>query len=543
MSHARQKLNQRVLFLNILNKYRFCEHIDRNELKNDVFLISKFPNQDFIAKMFFCELKNPPTQKFLEAASIIALEAINFNSLEKEALNFLKNDNNSDEVKMIVLMILKQKNPDFDFNDYVNYLNLDEDISSAEINNYIDNAINNLSVQIDIIDFYINLAKDERIFFLNSLKDDSNKDNVACIFSVLISIKLANMDLKDEFELMLDSLLDINSPYCISGLNYVLNYEQIDELKKEKIKRRLKKIHLSNPNCEKDLLNLKSKIYKCYLGYLDGKGDFSMMLSRIYDNGIIDCVFYTINIEYGIDSCIPFLNISKNELIKLTKRVFNDYPQISIEPKPFRALFDFYYEKTLKNNFLMPYEAIVCKKLSDDIEKLKLDISEYINLELEKIPVNHNVIFKILKSEIMQSWFFEKNENPDVDKIVKKIEDEKICELEKIEKIIDECLKDKMNNDINCELAKTFSSKLLIQSYIASLAGYKMSANCLYSICFELKNLEYFISLVFNRSIYYQFILKLDGKNQNNIFKKEAETNFTKDEIMMLLAQFEEKWT
>ena len=46
-----------------------------------------------------------------------------------------------------------------------------------------------------------------------------------------------------------------------------------------------------------------------------------------------------------------------------------------------------------------------------------------------------------------------------------------------------------------------------------------------------------------DKSIYYALSEKLNQFEEKNIFKKEKTTNFTKDELEILMAQLEEKWS
>ena len=143
---------------------------------------------------------------------------------------------------------------------------------------------------------------------------------------------------------------------------------------------------------------------------------------------------------------------------------------------------------------------------------------------------------------MLETWYFAYKQYPAFDKLIDKIEENHLLYLDEIEKYSKETVKEFLNN-------KTFTDdltdRLLIQAYVSNLAKLKISSATAYSLCFKNQYMEMFIESMADKGIYHYFadIIYNETKDLESIFKKGAKSNYTKDELELLMSQIEEKWS
>ena len=131
------------------------------------------------------------------------------------------------------MSLMKQKGLDFNYKDIVDYVDNPEELAHSGVKSFLNNALYDAEVQIDLLDFYINIPQNEKIYFLNNLQDEFEGDNLANAFSILAQLKLEN----EEFNIILNTLLELDSPYALSGLKCILEQRKIDSKTKTKLKK------------------------------------------------------------------------------------------------------------------------------------------------------------------------------------------------------------------------------------------------------------------------------------------------------------------
>lgn len=536
MPEKSKKLLQRAELIAILNKYRDAIKIDNLQLYSDIDLISKYEDKAFILKTLLGEISSSKGL-YCDICSIIAIEAIETKLFEELSLKFLQDKTIDDDKKFLIVSLMREKGIDFDFGDIADYINNPEELAHNGVENFLKNAIYDPDVQLDLLDFYINIPKDEKIYFLENLKTEFECDDFANAFSILAQLNLE----QDEFEYIFDSLLQSDSPYALCGLKHIYDNKKLDSKTKAKLRRKIKKINEKTPNFVNDFLTKDSEVYKTYIGFVDGKSNFSLVFSRKRKDETLDTLMFGVNITKGITSCMGFCSIAEDNFNSIIKRLFSDSPPIKITPIALKTLYEHYISKTESNDIELPYEFIVWKNMLNDVRKINFDISEFINSKLDRIKLSSDKVKKFSAGKMVETWYYSQGDNIFVDEIIEKIENQHLLDLDKINEIVSKTIDENFLNDK--KFMAELQSKLLIQAYVASLAKLKLTSACAYSLCFKSNYTKLFIASMIDKSIYYALSTKLYQLEDKNIFKKESPTKFKKEELELLMAQLEEKWS
>lgn len=538
MSNASLKMEYRTKIMAILNKYRNDAPSDNLLLQEDIELLKAFENKEIVLKILLDEIVDVKTE-FSNICAVFILEVIDKKTLEECACDFLSRKDISDERKFFFISVLKQKGMQFDYDEIASYVSHPDEIAQSGVKDFLENALYDPEAQIDLLDFYLNISKDEKIYLLNNLTDEFSGDDLANAFSLLSQLDLD----EDEIEIVLNGLIKTDSLYAIEGLEYILDNYKCNDFRKKTIKQTLKKLKFKYQDFQNYSFCKNSKVLKCYMSFVDGESNFSLIISRAKQNNLIDALLLTININSGINACVGFGNINIKNLKAIIQRTFSNTLPVEISPLVFRGLCEFYYlkNKTVKQN--LPYEFIVWKKMFLDIDKTKVDISEFINSELETINLNEKKVRKFISSKMLETWYYYKSQNKKVDEILDYIDDNKISDIDKINEIVSQEIEKNFIN--NKEFIAELQTKLLLQAYVAKCANLKVSSACAYSMCFKNPYTKMLIESIIDKSLYYHLSNCLYEKKNGseNVFKKSLNSNFSQEEIESIMNKLEEKWS
>ncbi len=537
MTETSQKMRSRAQIISILNKYHNDNDFSNDNLRQDIETIKEINNPAFCAKILLKEITDTKSH-YSNTCAIILLEAIDKDPFEKEAIEFLKDKTIDDDRKFFIISLLKQKGINFDYDDINKYIQSPQEAAQNSVRDFLLNIKDDPEVQIDLLDFYLNIPKEEKIYLLNNLVDEFKGDELAYTFSLLSQLELD----KDESQIIVSSLVSSKSRYSIEGLEYYLNNGEIDKLTKRKIQKSLEEIKTKYPNFKNTSIIKNSLVYKSYISFVDGKSNFSLIFSRKKENNKIDILLTGININFGIVSCMGFSNINPGNFEAIKQRIFNDTPAINIPPKVLKGLFSFYYQKNKRTQTILPYEIIVWKNLLNDFEPPKSDIAEYLNTVLQTTKLSEAKVKKLLLSPIFETWYYSYGQNKYIDEIIQIIEKEHITDIKKINETVSKKIDEHFLN--NKDYLLELQSKLLIQAYCASLANLKVTSAATYSMCFKNPYLKLFITSQVDKSIYYYLSTRLlERDKENNMFVKNIiETNFSNDELEFIMEKLEAKW-
>ncbi len=538
MPEISQKIQIRTELISILNKYRPAEEIDNYELKRDLATFRAFSDKKTAAKVLFKELEVAQGD-YANICAIFALEGIEEDIFEQCAVDFLKNPNISDEKKFFIISLLKQKGIGFDYESISSYIKHPEQVAQKGVKDFLLNAIHDPEVQIDLLDFYLNIPYGEKLYLLTNLTEEFENDDLANALTLL-----AQLDVEaEEAKIIIRGLLSTKSPYAKIGLNYILENYPIENEIKRKIKKNIKEIDFLHRNFVNNAIICNSKISDCYIGFCDGFSNFSLVCSRQREEKSFDTMLLTVNINKGVISCMGFGNITKENFDSIVKRLYCDSMPVKINPVALKALCCHYYKKNRKTKTPLPYEFIVWKNLLNDVKNINYDISEFINSKLETLNLTLPKARKFIRSKMLETWYYSFKQNEKVDKLIEELEKNHVVELEKLNEIVS-CYVDKNFLSDNKFLSE-LENKLLIQSYVAHLAGLKVSSAVAYSFCFKNPYLKLLVTSIIDKSLYYYFSTRAFEKDEKteNVFKQKFKTNFSKEELELLMSQLEEKWS
>jgi len=210
MSANSQKLQQRAALIAILNKYRNVNKIDNSELEIDIKTVCEFEDKEFVFKTLLAEIISS-NGIYADICSIIAFESIDNDVFQNVAIKFLQDKKVEDNKKFIIMSLMRQKGLDFNYRDISNYVDNPEELAHSGVENFLNNALVDPEVQIDLLDFFINIPEEEKIYFLDNLKNEFSGDDLANAFSILAQLNLEGA----EFEIVFETLIELNSPYSL----------------------------------------------------------------------------------------------------------------------------------------------------------------------------------------------------------------------------------------------------------------------------------------------------------------------------------------
>ena len=535
MTDVSEKMQFRAFIMSILNKYSALSEMASEKIDADIELLKSVPDKGLLAKVLFKEVSEHKSD-YANICAIFLMNTLDKDVFEKYALEILRNKDVSDEKKFFIISLLKQKGLQFDYDDLNNYVKNPERLAQDGVKDFLADAINDAEVQIDLLDFYQNIPKEERLSLLYNLAEEFSGDNLANAFSLIVQLDIED----DEADVIINTLCKSESAYAKEGLEFILLNKNIDIKTRETVQNTLKEINSKNIGFKNISLIENSKIYKCYISFVDGNSNFSFVISRINTNNIIDCTMVTINIMKGITACMGFSKLEAGNYNMLIKRLFSDSIPVEINPIALKSILSYYYDKNLKNGYEVPYEFIVWKNLVKDIEKLDYDVSEFINSKLETVNLNETKVRKFTVSKIVENWFYYYNQNKYIDKLIDIIEKEHINEFDKINEYINKVMNENFLN--NKEFSLELQSRLLIQAYVARLAGLKMISSVAYSLCYKNPYLKILVNSIIDKSLYVYFLQNLNSDDSENLFKKEIKSVFSREELENIVNKFEEKW-
>lgn len=539
MNSASLKLEYRTKIMKILNKYRTDKPINNAALQKDIDIINSFEDKEIVLKILLGEMVDVKSD-FSNICAVLIIETIDVKTIEKCAPDFLSRKDVADDRKFFFISILKQKGIQFSYDDISNYILNPDKVAQSGVKDFLSNAIDDPEAQIDLFDFYLNISKEDKIYLLNNLINEFKGDDLANALTLLSQLDVEN----DELELIIEGLINSDSPYAIDGIEYILENYKTDSLKKKTLKQTFKKLKFKHPNFKNLSFCKNTKPLKCYISFIDGEANFSLVISRANLNAEINALLLTININTGINSCVGFGKINIDNFKTIIKRTFVDTLPVEIEPTVFRAFCEYYYQKNKITKNKPPYEFNVWKKMYFDIEKMDIDLSEFINSKLSTLNLNEQKVRKFISSKMLETWYYYKGQDKRIDKILDIIESKHIHNINEINKLVSDEIDENFIN--NHEYIRELQTKLLLQAYVAKLAKLKVSSACAYSMCFENPYTKMLIESIIDKSIYYHLsncLYEKENVNKENVFKKMLNSQFSKEELENIMQNLEAKWS
>ena len=506
-------------------------------------------DNNFVIEILLKELV-ATTDLELEAVKYILADFATLESVESHIWTLLQDKSISDSKKEIYLQLLRTFGGKIDVPLLMNCMQDFDSVVDQQTLSLLEIATVNPEAQIDFLDFLFSLKKEEQIQLIKSLQDDFPGDELANIISPCLRIRLSD-EVKSE---VIEILANSKSYLAVKPLkNYVLANEN-DFLKKLAIKA-LNQLQNSGVDItNEEMINLReneickaSKFYKAYISQIDGCGNQGLIFSRITTNNKILMFSVVINSADGIMDCFGLHEINSNDFQKVISRFkANDIVvPISSSIAKYKLL---NAEKV--NNLSgtpIPYEYLCWSVYTSDIESDSID---YDSLLTENICNFDKDLYEFLyESEVFDTWFFEYDDNREIQQLIDFLCSIKDKELNQIFLEIEAQIDDRYFNIFNPEKIEEYSIMLMEAAYIFYLNKDLKRSNIVANLSVAIKNGEMkFLKDVLRRSIL-QYLANIiaeenEDKSQNPFLmaKSKNKNSFSKEKAYELLRSLEQKW-
>lgn len=535
------KIRQRAYILQEISKLRSLSAVCDNDVEAAIKELSKINDKTFLCLTILKEING----SIVYFDGVLALLAINLarDVLEKCIFILLEKPFVSDEKKLFLINMLNQAGIPVDSNLIHLYVKNPDKIVDLETEKFLKMAEVNPEAQIDFLDFYYGVNETDRAILLDTIINDYTGDHLANILIPLIYSVADDEVLKT----CINGLLKSRSYLAYAPLDWLIKSSSnpiIISLSK-KIRNELKiaglRKNITTLEYYKELFKT-SKPLNFYVSSIDGESNFSLIYSRIYDNGAISAFFAVFNLESSPVSCFGLSNITKNEYKNILDRFFKDTVKIPLEFSFGKTLIDKFCDFALENQNYIPYELLCWRQLTYDIEPLNESIEDYMKKDLKVRTVNIADLKKAIDSEFASKWFFDYlPKYPQVTKLI-----DQICSLEQesyenFNDIVTKFISDSKDGILYEILRKRF----LYQGYFFQCLEFKNLSSLFYSIYTDEKSMEKFFEFSIKKSVY-EFFLKLQAlKNdtdKRNIFAKEKKIKFFDFNSELMLELIEKRW-
>ncbi len=547
---SESKIQIRAHILQEISKLRSIPAVSDKDIEAAISNLSQIEDKTFLCTTILKEIDGTIVY-FDGILGILALHLAHC-VLEKCVFVFLEKNDVSDEKKLFLINLLTQAGITVDSNLIHLYIKDPDTIIDLETERFLKMAEVNPEAQIDFLDFYYGVSKNDRDILLDSIINDYSGDLLANILTPLIY----SLDDKEGLKMCMEGLLKSKSYLAYAPLSWLV--QSSDDVHIASLAKKTKN-ELKIAGLRKEITTLEyykelfknSKPLTPFVSSIDGSSNFSFVFAREYENGSVLTFFTVLNLEYGPISCFGFSNISKKEYKNILSRFFKDTEKIPLTPEFAKSLTDELTSFGLKKNADIPYEFFCWRQLMYDIEPLETELFEYMKKNLCSMQeLNSGDIKRALNSDYGVSWFFRASEEicPEFLGLTNKILALDEDEFEKIENLTKEFLE----SENVILLLNELKTRFLYQAYFLKCLDFKNLSSLFYSIYNEAKikntgenSFLMFAEFSIKRSIY-EFFLNLEAvKNvskQENIFlKKRKFENFDFNSKKMLKL-IETKW-
>lgn len=493
---------------------------------------------DVLKKELFKE--NTETRDY--TITFLIQELIQLEIIEKSLYEDLANPKINDKIKTKIIVMLREIGKHVSYEEYTTYFTNPDEIIDADTEKLLENAKINPEAQIDFLDFITALPEQEKELLVNSLTEDYDGDNLTNILIPLIMTNPYNEiaqycikaigESKSKLAFPILSWLkeNIDDLQVQANVQKSLSLLKLSGIKEDETKEYYKKI-LSN-----------SPVYTCLASYPDGHGNIGIIFSRRNDAGLIQMFALVVNDIDGIIDCFGFNEISDGEFERIVNKFYqqNLVSEVSAEFCKYIMLES---EKITRLKYqVVPYEYIIWKMLTNDIEECKPEFKE----NLSKVELNKFLLEQVAQQGYFDKWFFTTNDNSEFATLINKIDEKKISDCSEFEQLIFE----EKNNIFNNTMMSLLNNRLLICAYLTTNDDKNVFGNLLFSLIENSETKEHFMNEYLKKSIYQHFLTERDRyesiKNTTSIFKRKASNDLNSIDIKYIqtcINNIEEYWT
>ena len=376
---------------------------------------------------------------------------------------------------------------------------------------------------------------------VDSLANDYTGDSLA---NILIPLVLAN-PYNDISQIAIKALGESKSNLAYPVLTSLMN--NIDDLSvKANLQKSLSLLKLSGVKEDftgeyyKKLL-ANTPVYKCFVNFPDGHGNIGIIFSRKNEAAFIQMFAIVINDIDGIIDCFGFNEISEQEFDRIVNKFYQNDKIIEIDEKLCKYLLT-NAEKISRLKYQeISYEYAAWSMITKDIDYEDINLAQNLN----SIELNEVLLDQLYNKGYFDKWFFDTSNNEPFEKIIEKLNENKIEGINKFNEIVEEA-KSEIFSDA---FMKIFNQRLLIAAHLLELSDEKTFADLTYSLTKESSTKETFKTDILKRSLYEHFLTQKERyenlKNATSIFTRKANKdlqNIDIKHIKQCIKTIEDNW-
>lgn len=503
--------------------------------------LNEIKDKDTVLEILHKELLKENSEMRDYTISFLLGELVEKEKTEKLFFETLANPQIKDSIKAKIVSFLREIGKHVNYEQYLTYFENPDEIIDLDTVKLLENAKINPEAQIDFLDFVNALPEKEKEMLVNSLANDYTGDSLA---NILIPLVLAN-PYNDISQIAIKALGESKSNLAYPVLTSLMN--NIDDLSvKANLQKSLSLLKLSGVKEDitgeyyKKLL-ANTPVYKCFVNFPDGHGNIGIIFSRKNEAAFIQMFAIVINDIDGIIDCFGFNEISEQEFDRIVNKFYQNDKIIEIDEKLCKYLLT-NAEKISRLKYQeISYEYAAWSMITKDIDYEDINLAQNLN----SIELNEVLLDQLYNKGYFDKWFFDTSNNEPFEKIIEKLNENKIEGINNFNEIVEEA-KSEIFSDA---FMKIFNQRLLIAAHLLELSAEKTFADLTYSLTKESSTKETFKTDILKRSLYEYFLTQKERyenlKNATSIFTRKANKdlqNIDINHVKQCIKTIEDNW-
>ncbi len=537
------KLQIRAKVLSVISRIKSLSHYNEEILSGFVEDLNEIEDKHFLFDTYIKEFLKLDEKDYV-FSSLLLKQVVPVDYINEQAINLMKSETLSDEVKYKLIQLLRITGGNFDYNSIPSYFDNPEGILDKETKRLLETAVFNPESMLDFLDFVSAVSVSDRDLLLESLKEDYQGDVLAnIVYPILYS------DFEDEFKLKTINILsESKSSLAIAPFEFLINVSDNKDIKNA-CETGLKKLKLSGADKKKAdeyfrSIVQNSKPAEFFTTIPDGNGNQAFLISRKTDEGKYLLSATVTNDISGIVDCFGFFNIAQEEIIKIISKFYRTEGKYKVPPSYVKYRINKAINITVQNKNLFPYEFICWYPLISDIEPYRDNLEEYVNSACKLQNIEKDVILELLTKDYTFRWFITPGENDIIKNITDEIYNTEVPDIKEINAKIRSSEPVLFNEDDE----KVWKERLYNLIYLLRTDGKLKDSDIFFTMLKDKEYYKLFKQILIQRSIFNYFVgLKENIKDSlltTNIFKKRssAGNKYDKKKVEAVIEYLKSNW-
>ncbi len=503
--------------------------------------LNTIQDKDAVLEILHKELLKENSEMRDYTISFLLNELVDKEKIEKLFFETLANPKIKDSVKAKIVTFLREIGKHVNYEQYLTYFENPDEIIDIDTVKLLESAKINPEAQIDFLDFINALAEPEKEMLVESLSNDYDGDNLANILIPLVLAnpysKISQMAIKSlgesksnlAYPLLASILENIDDPAVRANAQKSMSLLKLSGVKEDVTGEYYKKLLADTP------------VYKCFVNFPDGHGNTGIIFSRKNQASFIQMFALVVNDIDGIIDCFGFNEISEEEFDRIVNKFYQNDKVTEVDETFCKYLLQNAEKISRLKYEEIPYEYAAWSMITKDIDYENIDLTQGLN----NIELNAELLKQIYDKGYFDKWFFDVSHNQNFAFVIDKIADNKINNIQEVEKIINE----EKYNVFSESFLKIFDHRLLLSAYLARLSDENTFADLLYSLITTSETKDKFIFDILKRSVYEYFLTQKERyenlKNATSIFTRRANKDLQNIDIKYIencIKTIEENW-